>query len=140
MEDLIRLDLPFSLSGSQSLHSDSCKTFISGQLSVTLLPLPPTGSAGSLSERGQASPPSLCVAGGLEGSFLRALCLVNQAARPLCSKPPQVPLPFPLHQGWQPWILFQPNLTHSAQLPQSGWKLLVTPYKTWIPGEPGLRL
>lgn len=83
-----RLDLRFSLSGSQSLHSDSCKTFISGQLSATLLPRPPTGSAGCLSERGQASLPSLCVAGGLEGRFLRALCLVNQPARPLCSRSP----------------------------------------------------
>lgn len=91
-----RLDLHFSLSGSQSLHGDSCKTFLSGQLSATLLSLPPTGSAGSLSERGQASPPSLCVAGGLEGRFLRALCLVNQSARPLCSRSPlRFPCPSP---------------------------------------------
>lgn len=94
-----RLDLCLSLSGSQSLHHDSCKSFISGQLSA-----PPTNRVSRLLVRKRPGFSALSVCGGcLEGSFLRALCLVNQPARPLCSRSPlRFPCPSPSTRDGSP--------------------------------------
>lgn len=90
--------------GSQSLHNSYLRA------AVCHSPALPCNRVSSCQK--EARPLCLlCVWQGLEGSFLRVLCLVNQPARPLCSRSPLPP-------SWGKGALNSPPLTCSAQLPE----------------------